>query len=381
MNVIQFPGSYDPRLEHRLVDVFEHYKVVRRLGPETRTLGNYATSWSIYVDYLEGELGRDPIVSDLTTDALNACLKSTALTRGWGEQTIRTHGGNVRSVASGLREYRLIPEWVLATFQTPTVTDQDPAFFDDPTLARIFAALEAKRTVKNLRLRAAANIILDNGARPDEVAKLTFADLWQVSSQIRLCGKGSKVRVVPVGKATWQFLADYLRVRPAPERASDPVFVDVLNGRTRATGETLSSDMNDLLVELGLVIRGSRVKGVKDESGYCLYTMKRTFARRAAEGGMDVGELAAMMGHAANSIPMLLRVYYRPTEAHKQRAHQAARPADSFHEWRATRAPEPMAGHDRALTFFESWAKVTQRTAGGKQPSRSPSSRKRASGE
>lgn len=61
-----------------------------------------------------------------------------------------------------------------------------------------------------------------------------------------------------------------------------------------------------------------------------LYTMRRTFARRAAEGGMDVAELAAMMGHEPSSIPMLMRLCYRPTELHEQRAHAEARPADAF---------------------------------------------------
>lgn len=380
MNIIRFPGSYDPRLEYRLVDVFERYRAVRALGPTTRTLDNYTKSWVAYVAYLEAELGHDPIVTDLTPESLNEYLCRTAMKRGWAEQSIRSHGGNIRSVVSGFRDYELVPDWVLATFKAPKVTEQDPVFFDDATLARIFRALEADRTVKNLRLRAVANIILDCGARPNEVANLTFADLWQVSSQIRLYGKGAKVRVVPVGASTWDFLADYLRVRPSPGRPSDPVFVDVRNGTTRAEGTTLSSDMNELLIELGLVIRGSRPMRVRDESGYCLYTMKRTFGRRAAEGGMDVGELAAMMGHEPNSIPMLLRIYYRPTETHKRRAHTAARPADGLHDWRATPGREIAEVHDRALVFFERWSNVARRTEGGKHPSRTPTSRKRASG-
>src|SRR5512144_639151 len=100
MNVIPFPKSYDPRLERRLVDVYATFEEVRQLGPNTRTPGNYAMSWSAYVDHLQKELGRDPIVTDITSESVNTYLTQAARKRGWCEQSVKTNGGNIRSVVS-----------------------------------------------------------------------------------------------------------------------------------------------------------------------------------------------------------------------------------------------------------------------------------------
>jgi integrase len=282
---------------------------------------------------------------------------------------------------SGLRKKLLVPVDCLATFETPAVTDRPPVFFDDQALALIFEALEARRTTSNLRLRVTANVMLDCGARPAEVSTLTFADLWEGSSQVRIHGKGAKDRVVPVGVHSWKYLADYMRVRGRPAAPTEPVLLDLRGARKQVASTTLASDMNDLLILLGLVVRGSRLEGIRDDSGYSLYTMRRTFARRAAEGGMDVAELAAMMGHEPSSIPMLMRLYYRPTELHKQRAHAEARPADGLHDWRPTRGAESRSNSGRALTFFERWAGASRRTDDGNKPFSDPASRSRMSGE
>lgn len=371
----------DVRLEQPLAQLFDQYEAQRKLGPESRTLDDYRKAWIGVVDYLRRSKGQEPVVADLTTKSLTCYLTTVGDERGWGEQSRRTYGGNIRSVVSGLRKKLLVPADCLATFETPAVTDRPPVFFDDLTLALIFDALEADRTTGNLRLRIAANIMLDCGARPAEVSALTFADLWEGSSQVRIHGKGAKDRVVPVGVHTWQYVADYMRARGRPTAPTESILLDLRGARRRAASTTLASDMNDLLIRLGLVVRGSRVEGIRDASGYSLYTMRRTFARRAAEGGMDVAELAAMMGHEPSSIPMLMRLYYRPTELHKQRAHAEARPADGLHDWRPTRGAESPSKGGRALTFFERWAGPSRSADAGKRLFRDPPLRSRMSGE
>ena len=136
--------------------------------------------------------------------------------------------------------------------------------------------------------------------------------------------------------------------------------------------------MHDLLVRLGLVDPAE--DGRRDDPGYKLYTLRKTFARRAAEAGMDVAELAAIMGHEPSSIPMLMRLYYRPTEKHKRAAHASARPADSFHEWRET-PDRAIALPDHSTTFFDEYALPARSTGAGKAPASRPASRKRTRGE
>ena len=209
-----------------LDEVYARYQAERRLGPKTRTADNYTLAWSGMTRWLNVTLGRDPVAADLSTASLTAYLAAGRAERGWSEQTTKTYAGNICSVVSGCAKRGILSAHTLLGFERPAVTSRPPMFFDEPTLALIFDTLEAKRTVAHLRLRVVANIMLDCGARPEEIAGLTFADLFGGSSEIRLDGKGSKVRIVPVGERTWEYLRDHMRVRPSPLEPRDPVFVD-----------------------------------------------------------------------------------------------------------------------------------------------------------
>lgn len=369
-------AAYDENLP--LDEVFSRYLAMRRLGPETRTVGNYRLAWNCLVAGLEERLGRPPVASDLSTLSLTEYLVRTQKAKGWSEQSTATYGGNIRSVASKAAKLGLLRPGVLAGFELPKVTIRDVVYFSDASLARIFDSLEADRTAKNLRLRAVANIMLDSGARPEEVAGLAFDDLDEGASRLRISGKGNKVRIVPVGATTWEFLRDYVRVRPAPASAKDPVFVDARAGTRRVAAGTLAGDARELLISVGLVDPDEPVSRTEDDAGYSLYTFRKTFAKRAAKT-MDVGKLAAIMGHSPNSIPMLLQRYYNPGIEETQPAHAVARPADALHEWRASvgrRAAEAAP----SSAFFDSTTQAARSTAGGNSPSSTPAWARRPRG-
>jgi site-specific recombinase XerD len=142
-------------------------------------------------------------------------------------------------------------------------------------------------------------------------------------------GKGQRERYVPLGQRSLEFMDDYLRVRPRPRSRDELLFLD-LRDPLKGVGEGQpAKDLKPVMEAIGLLGRGN------GDSDFSFYTLRKTFARRAAEAGMDVAELAAIMGHQPSSIPMLLKHYYAPTREHKLRAHADARPADALHEWRA----------------------------------------------
>ena len=175
-----------------------------------------------------------------------------------------------------------------------------------------------------------ANITLDNGARPVEVVTICLRDVTCDPREVRIMGKGQRERFVPLGERSFTFIEDYLRVRPRPRSRDELLFLD-LRDPSKGVGEAQpAKDLKPVMEILGMLGQGS------GDSDVSYYTLRKTFARRAAEAGMDVAELAAIMGHRPGSIPMLLKHYYAPTREHKLRAHADARPADSPHEWRAT---------------------------------------------
>ncbi len=374
--VVINPALPAPDLSRPLTEVFDLYRAARRLGPEARTLSNYELAWNGLVDSLRRSLGREPVAADVSTISVNRHLAKSAEDRGLGEQTLATYGGNIRSVVSGCATLNLLPDTALLGFKVPKVTSRPIVSFEAETLARIFDRLEAERTAKNIRMRAFANIMLDCGARPEEVGDLLFEDLFEGSSEIRLDGKGSKVRIVPVGAETWAYMKDYMRVRPAPASLGDRVFTGLRDAGTGNVATAVATDFRALLVALGIVGASGRVS-TRKKGRACLYTLRKTFGHRAASG-MDVARLMAIMGHSPNSLTMVLLTYYQVTDKQKREAHAAARPADGLHEWRA-RPGRTVEEPSRALSFFERYASPS-RTDGGRRPASKPSSRSRTSG-
>lgn len=360
-----------------LVGLWASFEARRRIGPQSRTASNYELAWNGLIDGLRTGLGREPVAADVTTELVTHYLKTTAASRNWGEQTVQTYGGNIRSVVSGMRKSRLLPPTALFDFELPAVTKRLPVAFDDATLAKIFDALDKDRSVTALRLRFVDQLMLDCGPRPEEIASLLFGNLHQETSLILINGKGARERLVPVSRQTWAYLDDYMRVRPAPVSLAEPVLLAARGARAAVSAGQLSKDMHELLVELGLL----ECRAIREECQDVrrLYTLRKTFAQRSADAGMHPVVLAAIMGHSPNSLPMVIKTYYRVSPERMQADHAAAAVADRFHAYRSSARAEVDAERKPTM-FFDRWSGPARSTRDGNSPSSNPSSRIRTSG-
>ena len=83
------------------------------------------------------------------------------------------------------------------------------------------------------------SVLYDTGARVQELIDLNADDVRLISpAQVRLMGKGRKVRVVPLMDATVQILRDHMRENglDRPECGSQPLFQNRQGGRLSRSG-------------------------------------------------------------------------------------------------------------------------------------------------
>lgn len=340
------PATYaddDLPLEH----LIELYRRDRPLKDDVRTYEEYEGSFIALLGRLRSVQDDTPRVRDLTVDRVNDFVRSGSVrVEAFSPNSKRAHASNIRSLISGCRKLHLVPADTLVGMELPAVPERDPVSFTDEQVVAIFDHLDRDKTSVNLRLRAMANITLDNGARPAEVVAIRLCDVTYKPREVRIMGKGQRERYVPLGEKSLEFIDDYLRVRPRPRARDELLFLDLRNPRKGLGEDRPSKDLKQVLEAVGILT------GADDED-YRFYTLRKTFARRSAEAGMDVSELAAIMGHRPDSIPMLLKHYYAPTRQHKQLAHEKARPADGLHDLRATGgrvvAVTPVSLFDRAV--------------------------------
>ena len=151
----------------------------------------------------------------------------------------------------------------------------------------------------SLRDRALLELLYGTGARISEAVGLDVDDLdlgsdghaGRMPAAIRLTGKGSKQRVVPVGSYAREALEAYLvRARPAlaAARRSGPstpaVFLNARGGRLTRQGAWA-------------VLRAAAARaGLAEVSPH---TLRHSFATHLLDGGADVRVVQELLGHAS----------------------------------------------------------------------------------
>ncbi|MBM4170546.1 MAG: site-specific tyrosine recombinase XerD [Ignavibacteria bacterium] len=139
-----------------------------------------------------------------------------------------------------------------------------------------------------LRDKAILELLYSSGLRVSELINLKINDLFFTDEVIRVLGKGSKERIVPIGSSASKWVQDYLfKTRPSLEnkiRSQNFVF---LNKR----GKKLSRMWIWKIVELY-----SKAAGIEKEIHP--HTFRHSFATHLLEGGADLRAVQEMLGHA-----------------------------------------------------------------------------------
>lgn len=137
------------------------------------------------------------------------------------------------------------------------------------------------------RDRALLELAYGAGLRVSELVGLKVTDLLLAEGLVRVFGKGSKERLVPIGRKVIGAVSVYLhQVRPELDRGKSKERV-LLNSR----GEPLSR-----VGAWGVVKRRAREAGIRKR--VTTHTLRHSFATHLLEGGADLRAVQEMLGHA-----------------------------------------------------------------------------------
>jgi integrase/recombinase XerD len=159
------------------------------------------------------------------------------------------------------------------------------------------------------RDRALLELAYGAGLRVSELCGLGLTDLLLSENLVRVLGKGSKERLVPLGRSVIGAVSVYLHtMRPELDRGKSKGRV-LLNAR----GEPLSR-----VGAWGVVKRAAERAGITKR--VTPHTLRHSFATHLLEGGADLRAVQEMLGHADLSTTQIYthvdREYLR--SVHKQ---------------------------------------------------------------
>ena len=157
-------------------------------------------------------------------------------------------------------------------------------------------AAPGEDTALALRDTALLELLYSTGVRISEAVQLDVDDVWQAlrtldgqTATIRVLGKGSKQRVVPLGSYARSAIDRYLvRARPGLAARGSGTAALLLNAR----GGRLSRQ------SAWTVLQASAVKaGIKTDISP--HTLRHSFATHLLDGGADVRVVQELLGHAS----------------------------------------------------------------------------------
>lgn len=219
---------------------------------------------------------------------------------GYAKTTVNRRLSAVRSFYSWLVREGVIESNPAAVVSSPKLPKHLPHVLSQEDVEKLLKCADASTPAGALDA-ALVELLYASGARIGEVAFLDVNRIDFSDKSVRLFGKGSKERIVPLYPAALHALDAYLaHARPVllanhkggltAEEAADAQRALFINARgARMSERSLRARFEKLLAQAGLAGMATP------------HTMRHTFATEVLDGGADLRSVQEMLGHASLS--------------------------------------------------------------------------------
>lgn len=270
--------------ERRVGEYCAYMRGVRNLSPNTTRA--YETDLHAYLDWTRRE-GIDPF--HVTHGELRSWLAELQ-DAGYATTTQNRHLSAVRSLYRWLVSRRLTDEDTAAAIASPKLSKRLPGTLSASDVMRILDSCATDP--EGLGDRALVELLYASGARISEASALDVRDVDAAQRQVRLFGKGSKERVVPLyGKAV-EAIERYVRdgrplLAATSKEQTNALFLSA-RGR-RMSAAALRVRFERLVDTAGL------------DPTITPHAMRHTFATQLLDGGADLRSVQELLGHESLS--------------------------------------------------------------------------------
>lgn len=302
-----------PELDrYRLSDVVDEYLAALLVaGRSPRTIEWYRANLVEFIRFIERD-GRAATVADLRPATVRRWLVSlSARSRPLAPSSLAGRVRTIKAFGTWIAAELDLPANPVRAVPIPRVPEQLVRSLRDHEIARLIqAAAESRQPQRDLALIL---LMIDTGIRLSEVAALRVVDVDLIEGRCRVMGKGSRERVVPIGRRTRKALRGWSSARRPSPVGSSPLFIGPQGSRLSARG--VHQLVHRLAGRAGIETRCSP------------HVLRHTFARAFLTNGGDVFSLQRILGHSPRSI-QITRRYVDLLDEDLRAVHRQASPVD-----------------------------------------------------
>ena len=258
-------------------------------GRSANTLAAYRRDLTTYCVWLSDSGRSLDAVRATDLDAYVGVLRE----RGLAPSSVKRATVAVRSLHRFRSDEGLSANDPSAGIETPRVPAGLPKALTEAEVTLLLEQVEGESPIAR-RDRAILEVLYGTGARISEVCALSLGDVDLDAGLLRLFGKGSKERVVPIGRWARVALADWLddggRAVIAPEQFAkrsdaDAVFLNARGGRLGRQGAWAVVRKHGDAAGLG--------------SRLTPHVLRHSCATHMLDHGADIRAVQELLGHAS----------------------------------------------------------------------------------
>ena len=165
-------------------------------------------------------------------------------------------------------------------------------------------------TYLDSRNRTVIDVLYSTGCRVSELCEINISDIDLDDKYLKLKGKGSKQRIVPIGSMLYKNLLQYLNVRETfLQNRGEPLF--------------LSKSKNKLDRTAVFRIIKKTAKNISLQTDVHPHTLRHSAATHMLEGGCDLRTVQEFLGHSSVSTT---QIYTKVTKEFLEEAFTESHP-------------------------------------------------------
>ena len=230
----------------------------------------------------------------------------------YSRRTVNRRLSSVRSFFRWLAAEELVESNPADVVSGPKLARSLPRTIPPADMARLLSVWRGSDKPADMRNRAILEFLYACGARISETSGLLVDNVDFDTAQVRVFGKGSKERIVPLHELAIASMRDYLfNARPELLAGKESPYFFVSTRGNQMSPDALRKMFKQSLLAAGL------------DQTLSPHDMRHTFATDLVEGGADLRSVQEMLGHSSLSTT---QIYTHVSISHLKEEHRRTLP-------------------------------------------------------